>query len=90
MFKKQKSYFLGLCIGLCIIFGTYTAFYKSDDLIFDEQVAFSPSKECENIIIKLIEHADKIDIAVFDINNDNIVDALKKAEKQGKKNQNID
>ena len=85
MFKTQKAYFLGLCIGLCIIFGTYTAFYKSDDLIFDEQVAFSPSKECENIIIKLIEHADKIDIAVFDINNDNIVAALKQAEKQGKK-----
>ena len=85
MAKTQKAYLLGLCIGLCIIFGTYTAFYKSDDLIFDEQVAFSPSKECENIIIKLIEHSDKIDIVVFDINNDNIVAALKQAEKQGKK-----
>ncbi len=85
MTRKLKYSLWGFVIFLILAASFYIYMRHSDDLIFDEQVAFSPSKDCENIIIKLIEHADKIDIAVFDINNDNIVAALKKAEKQGKK-----
>ena len=85
MTRKLKYSLGGFVIFLILAASVYIYMRQTDDLIFDEQVAFSPSKECENIIIKLIEHFDKIDIVVFDINNDNIVAALKQAEKKGKK-----
>lgn len=85
MTRKLKYSLWGFVIFLILAASVYIYMRQTDDLIFDEQVAFSPSKECENIIIKLIEHSDKIDIVVFDINNDNIVAALKQAEKKGKK-----
>ena len=91
-FQRSKSMTrkLKYCIGIVFIFliflaSIYIYTNRTNSLPFDDQVAFSPSKECENIIIKLIEYSDKIDIAVFDINNDNIVAALKQAENQGKK-----
>ena len=83
MFKIKTFCGFSLCLGLCIVLGA--CHYDENELIKDDKVAFSPSKECENTIISLIKHSEKIDIVVFDINNDNIVKALKKAEKQGKK-----
>ena len=85
MIKEKRLCFFSLCLGLCIVLGACHVFYDQDDLIQDDKVAFSPSKECENTIISLIKHSEKIDIVVFDINNNNIVEALQKAEKQGKK-----
>ncbi len=47
-------------------------------------VFFTPSKKCENSIISLIEESQKtIDIVVYAINNDQIVDALKVAHDRG-------
>lgn len=47
-------------------------------------VAFSPSTECEQKIIDLINNSQsKIDIAVYAINNHNIVSAIKKAHSRG-------
>ena len=85
MIKEKRLCFFSLCLGLCIVLGACHVFYDQDELIQDDKVAFSPSKECENTIISLIKHSEKIDIVVFDINNNNIVEALQKAEKQGKK-----
>ena len=85
MTKVHRLCFFSLCLGLCIVLGACHVFYDQDEFIQDDKVAFSPSKECENTIISLIKHSEKIDIVVFDINNNNIVKALKKAEKQGKK-----
>lgn len=43
-------------------------------------IYFSPSKKCESNIVKFINQStNTIDIAVYAINNDNIVEALKKA-----------
>ena len=51
-----------------------------------EYVFFSPSTDCENEIIRLINQSqDKIDIAVYAINNDNIINALKQAKNRGVK-----
>ena len=57
MTRKLKYSLWGFVIFLILAASVYIYMRHSDDLIFDEQVAFSPSKECENIIIKLIEHA---------------------------------
>lgn len=47
-------------------------------------VKFTPSSDCEDYIIKYIEASQKtIDIAVYSINNDKIVTALKKAYDRG-------
>ena len=49
-----------------------------------EYVFFSPSPKCEDEIIRLINQSQtKIDIAVYAINNDNIVKALKEAYNRG-------
>ncbi len=49
-----------------------------------EYVFFSPSSQCEDEIVRLINQSqDKIDIAVYAINNDNIVNALKQAYRRG-------
>lgn len=45
------------------------------------EIAFTPSKDCEHKIVDLINKSEKnIDVAVYSINNDKIVDALKKAK----------
>ena len=50
------------------------------------EVSFTPSKSCENSIVSLINKSRyKIDIAVYSINNDQIVRALKKAHDRGVK-----
>lgn len=50
------------------------------------EVFFSPSKKCENGLLGLIENSSEtIDVAVYSINNTNLVDALKKAHKRGVK-----
>lgn len=47
---------------------------------------FTPSKKCENNIIEHINDAKQsIDAAVYSLNNDEIVEALKKAHKRGVK-----
>lgn len=52
----------------------------------DVQVYFSPSVRCENTLIERIEDSkEKIDAAVYAINNDDIVKALKKAFDRGVK-----
>lgn len=49
-------------------------------------IYFSPSQKCENSIVKLINQSENtIDAAVYSINNDNIVKALKKAYDRGVK-----
>ena len=49
------------------------------------QIYFTPSLDCENNIIAQIEKAKKMDIAVYAITNDNIVDAILAAQKRGAK-----
>lgn len=52
----------------------------------DLQIFFSPSNRCENSIIKLINQSEeRIDVVVYAINNDDIVEALKKAQNRGVK-----
>lgn len=41
---------------------------------------FTPSLDCENKIIELIDTSEKIDIVVYAINNKQIVEALKRAK----------
>ena len=49
-------------------------------------VFFSPSNKCENGLVELIDNSTStIDAAVYAINNDNIVEALKKAHDRGVK-----
>ena len=86
MTRGLKEGILGLCMGFCIVITACSLFYDKDDVDFVDGVAFSPSKECENTIIKLINSSsEQIDVAVFDINNENIVNALKSAHDKGKK-----
>lgn len=60
---------------LCLITGHVYA---------DTAVYFSPSLDCENNIIKLLNHSKKqIDIAVYSINNNQIVEAIKQAYDRG-------
>ncbi|MDD4556807.1 MAG: phospholipase D-like domain-containing protein [Alphaproteobacteria bacterium] len=47
-------------------------------------IFFTPGNECETEIIRKINQAQKIDIAVYAINNDNIVKALIEGYHQGK------
>lgn len=49
------------------------------------QIYFTPGLDCENNIIKEINNARKIDIAVYSITNQNIVDAIINAKKRGAK-----
>lgn len=49
------------------------------------RVYFTPGTECENNIIAEINNAKKIDIAVYSITNQNIVDALVAAKNRGAK-----
>lgn len=48
------------------------------------EVGFTPSKECEDIIVYNIDHAKKsVDAAIYSINNKRIVAALKNAHRRG-------
>lgn len=49
------------------------------------RVYFTPGPECENNIIAEINQAKKIDVAVYSISNQNIVDALVAAKDRGAK-----
>lgn len=56
---------------------SFHAYAKTD-------IYFSPSRKCENNIIKFIDKTENsIDVAVYAINNDNIVNALKRAYDRG-------
>lgn len=92
--KKVIIFLLGLGIGIA---GTIayvqqieqtpvTIEQPSDTPNSITEVYFSPSKDCENGLIKLIQSATKtIDASVYSINNTNIVNALKQAHKRGVK-----
>ncbi|MBP5615256.1 MAG: phospholipase D family protein [Alphaproteobacteria bacterium] len=48
------------------------------------EVHFTPSSECEDSIVHLIKTSQKtIDVAIYSINNDQIVSALKEAHNRG-------
>ncbi len=48
------------------------------------EVYFSPSTDCEDKLVDLINNStETIDVAVYSINNDNIVNALKRAQDRG-------
>ena len=82
MTKGLKRGILGVCMVFCIIITACFLFYDKENTDFTDAVAFSPSKECENLIIKLInESSEQIDVAVFDINNTNIVNAIKSVKR---------
>lgn len=60
--------------------------FLSSQAIAVEYVFFSPSSQCEDEIIRLINQSqNNIDIAVYAINNDNIIAALKQAKDRGVK-----
>ncbi len=62
---------------LALLLTSRFSFAKTD-------IYFSPSTKCENSIIKLIKQSEKsIDIAVYSINNKNIVKALKDSHDKG-------
>ncbi len=70
--NKQMIKYLGFFLFL----GFLGFQAKAEDL----QVYFSPSSKCENSIVKLINQSEEsISAAVYAINNDAIVEALKKA-----------
>lgn len=52
----------------------------------DIQIYFSPSTHCENNIVRFINRSkNRIDAAVYALNNDRIVKAIKRAHKRGVK-----
>ena len=95
--KKVLIFLLGLGIGIAGTVAYYspiqpieqtpvTIEQSSDTPNSITEVYFSPSKDCENGLIKLIQSATKtIDASVYSINNTNIVNALKQAHKRGVK-----
>lgn len=61
-------------------------FFITSPALADMKVFFSPSLNCENNIVKRIDKAQKsIDVAVYSINNKDIVKALKRAYDRGVK-----
>lgn len=61
-------------------FFLFLSFWSFQAEAEDLQVYFSPSSKCENSIVKLINQSEEsISAAVYAINNDAIVEALKKA-----------
>lgn len=69
----------GVLFALVLLFSSIS---QADDL----KVFFSPSSKCEAKIVDLINTSEeRIDAAVYAINNDEIVCALKKAHKRGVK-----
>lgn len=79
MHRGLKRGILGLSVIFFIIFAL-----SACSLINNDKVAFSPSSKCENLIIKQINNSKyTIDVVVYAINNNNIVNALKKAHQKG-------
>ena len=69
-----------IVIFFSILFFSFSASSK------DVSVFFSPTAICENKIVKLINDSElAIDAAIYAINNDEIVKALKKANNRGVK-----
>ncbi|GAB7140093.1 hypothetical protein RsTz2092_00410 [Deferribacterales bacterium RsTz2092] len=52
-------------------------------------IYFTPSKDCEDSIVLHIDRASVVNIAVYSINNDGIVAAIKRAQERGAKVQVI-
>lgn len=69
-----------IVVFFSILFFSFSALSKN------VSVFFSPSAKCENKIVKLINNSElTIDAAIYAINNDEIVNALKKANNRGVK-----
>ena len=95
--KKILIFLLGIGIGIAGTVAYYSPIQPIEQtpVIIEQssetpnsitEVYFSPSKDCENGLIKLIQSATKtIDASVYSINNTNIVNALKQAHKRGVK-----
>ena len=94
--KKIFVFLLGVALGIAGTVGyLHTQQMEQTPAIIEQtcdtpnsitEVYFSPSKDCENGLIKLIQNATKaIDASVYSINNTNIVNALKQAHKRGVK-----
>ena len=85
--KKVLIFLLGALIGIAGTTGYYATKQIEQPIstsLSKTEVYFSPSKECENGLIKLINNStESIDIAVYSINNTNIVNALKQAHARG-------
>ena len=65
-------------------FGIIFALFFSCIALAKPEAYFTPSRDCENKIINLIKKSQNtIDVAVYAINNDAIVDALKDAHNRG-------
>lgn len=68
-----------LFVIILLIFLSFPCFARID-------VKFTPSKQCEKTIVEFIDNSQEtIDAAVYSINNDKIVEALKKAHHRGVK-----
>lgn len=66
------------------IFVFLTSILFGDSLTAGIEVYFSPKGKCEHRIVELIENSkDRIDAAVYSVNNSRIVEALKRATKRG-------
>ncbi len=86
--KKILIFLFGLFIGVA---GTTAYFFtveikqpSYDAAHSTAEVYFSPSKDCENGLVNLIQSSVKtIDVSVYSINNTKIVNALKKAHAKG-------
>ena len=78
-------------IILIIVLGAFSSGFFLADLKkdlnpqSDIRVFFSPGTDCEENIIKEINKAKTIDIAVYSISNQNIVDSIIEAKKNGAK-----
>lgn len=70
MFHKVKIMF-------CLMIAVLVCSCKNNTKLLD-QVLFSPSEQCESLIIKLIKQSQQIDVVIYSLNNENIVLALKK------------
>ena len=58
-------------------------FFSATLTCFALEVYFTPSRDCENAIIKRLRSAKKIDIAIYTINNRLLVKEIKKAYDRG-------
>ena len=68
-----------LFVIILLIFLSFPCFARID-------VKFTPSKQCEKTIVEFIDNSkETIDVAIYSINNDKIVEALKKSHYQGVK-----
>lgn len=74
---RNMKRFLIFCFCICF-------YWTGTEALAGTEVYFTPSCDCENRIVSLIQEAQKqIDVAVYAINNDAIVEALKSAHNRG-------